>query len=296
MTTFINATHKLTSPILSFGFLNSFCRWLPKCRVIFDAVSLLIAIPATLIIKLVTGKKTPTFPNVNANIMEHLIAANTDSKDGDIPNRDITPTTSQTMKDVSTLILGCSWGAATLKVTFKNVKLAYKIMTGGVSAGAGSLNPSAVMEVVGIVLDAFSIYKDLVVEPSAADTPGKKLIDITIAVKAYRLPANCLYMVAAELDHAVRRPAFRAHKLLLVLCGVRAATRRDSLGGTRRGTIGDSGSRQLLGSAVSDWVFHCCFPQGEGAACSVGRAGVFSVAAWGTVGTKRAGFKFTYEK
>lgn len=201
---------------MSNGFLNTFYKKITRGSelTLFDAVCLLIAIPSTLIIKLVTAKPVPTFEKLDANFIESLMAAKTNStsktaKTATASTRSTTPSasippavkpaTAQTVKDVSTLLLGCGCGAATLKISLTQAKLVYKTVTGGVSVTLGSLSPGAVMEVFGMVMDALSIYRDLITQPIAPDTPGKTLIDISIAVKAFRLAANAIYMIVGKM-------------------------------------------------------------------------------------------------
>lgn len=177
--------------------MNSFYKWISKGKdlTIFEAVSLLIAIPSTFIIKLVTGAKPPTFQKLDANFVESIVAAKRD----DVATGSIVPASSDTIKDVTTLILGCGCGAALISVFHKNIKVAWKTVTGGVSVGVGAMSPSAIMEVFGMAIDAFSLFKDILVEPVDADTPGKDLIDIATAIKCFRLAANALYMLATKL-------------------------------------------------------------------------------------------------
>ncbi|KAL2679041.1 hypothetical protein Neosp_009797 [[Neocosmospora] mangrovei] len=182
---------------LSGGFLNSFYKFISKGKdlTLFEAVALLIAIPSTFIIKIVTGAKTPTFEKIDSNLLESIIAA----RRGETSTTSVQVASKQTLKDISTVVLGCGCGAAVISVSIKNVKLAWKMASGGVSAGVSSLSPSAIMELFGMVVDAFSLYQDLLVNPAADDTPGKELIDITIAVKCFRLASNALYLLATKL-------------------------------------------------------------------------------------------------
>ena len=73
----------------------------------------------------------------------------------------------QDLKDVATLVLGCGCGAALISVFHKNVKIAWKTVTGGVSVGVGAMSPSAIMELFGMAIDAFSLYKDILVDHAA---------------------------------------------------------------------------------------------------------------------------------
>ena len=180
---------------LSNGFLNKIYRFISgEDLTLFDAICLLIAIPSTIIIKLVTGQKPPTFENMNKQFFHSRDAA--ESSDN---ASSTTALSKQSQKDFNTMMLGCGCGAAVIALIVKNIKFLYKTATGGgLVVGVGSLSPSAIMELFGMVIDGIAIFEELS-NPPEAGAPGAGLRKAALYVKCFRLACNGIYMVAQKL-------------------------------------------------------------------------------------------------
>ncbi|KAF7557530.1 hypothetical protein G7Z17_g514 [Cylindrodendrum hubeiense] len=179
---------------LSSGFLNTLYRWITRGSdlTLFDAIALLIAIPSTQIIKIVTGAKPPSLGLIDKNLFETMISSE------DKPSSEITVASKQQKKDVTTILLGCGCGAACIKLVVNDIKFLYKTVTQGLSVAVGDLSPGAIMELFGMGVDAFAIF-EAIMDPPTADTPGAELIKAATYIKMFRFGANALYMMAQKL-------------------------------------------------------------------------------------------------
>jgi hypothetical protein len=142
---------------------------------ILDAVCLIIAIPSTYIIKLVTFARPPKLGPIDRTFF------------------DTNPT-----KDATILIMGSTCGAAVIKYEFNKLKLLYSLVSGGAVAGVDSITPGTVMEVMSMILDAFSIYKDLTESDRTQGWAADLAFTCTI-VKLCRLSISALHLAAGKL-------------------------------------------------------------------------------------------------
>lgn len=134
---------------------------------------LIVAIPSTYIIRLVTGHDPP---KVTA---------------------DKTFFDSEPSKDAKTLLLGTACGAAVIKYEFNSIKMLYSLVTGGAATGVDSMSPSTVVEAMSMALDAFSIYKDLTEPERTKGWAAKVALSCTI-VKLCRLSVSAVHLAASK--------------------------------------------------------------------------------------------------
>ncbi|UZP32228.1 hypothetical protein NXS19_000044 [Fusarium pseudograminearum] len=179
---------------LSSGFLNSLYRWITRGSdlTLFDAIALVIAIPSTQIIKIVTGAKPPSLGAIDKNLFKAMVSSKDESAS------EVSALSKQQTKDATTILLGCGCGAACIKLVVNDIKFLYKTATQGLSVAVGDLSPGAIMELFGMGIDAFAIY-DAIMNPPTDDTPGAELIKAATYIKIFRLGANAIYMLAQKM-------------------------------------------------------------------------------------------------
>ncbi|KAK7434452.1 hypothetical protein CaCOL14_012792 [Colletotrichum acutatum] len=176
------------------GFLNSLYRWITRGSdlTLFDAIALVIAIPSTQIIKIVTGAKPPSLGTIDKNIFKAV------SSSKDECASVVSALSKQQTKDTKTILLGCGCGAACIKLALNDIKFLYKTATQGLEVAVGDLSPGAIMELFGMGVDAFAIYNSIM-SPPTDDTPGAELIKAATFIKIFRLGANAIYMLAQKM-------------------------------------------------------------------------------------------------
>jgi hypothetical protein len=179
---------------LSTGFLNSLYRWITRGSdlTLFDAIALVIAIPSTQIIKIVTGAKPPNLGKIDKNLFRAMSSSKDDSASQS------SAVSKQQVKDVSTILLGCGCGAACIKLVINDIKFLYKTATQGLDVAVGDLSPGAIMELFAMGIDAFAIY-EAIMNPPSDDTPGAELIKAATYIKIFRFGANAIYMLAQKM-------------------------------------------------------------------------------------------------
>lgn len=128
---------------------------------LFDAVSLVIAVPTTIFAKLITGKAPPKIPNLNAELLGNIL--------------DDDKSVSQTVKsDFEILKAEMVVGITITTGAFAVLKLIYKAFTGGRESTIDELNesPEGFFDVFGIVVDLIST---IIALPDGDDMPGAEL-------------------------------------------------------------------------------------------------------------------------
>ena len=200
---------------IKWGFISDLYKWITGGGdlTIFDAISLLIAIPSTFIIKLVTGKKPPNLGKIDKKMFEDsVVTALLDSESKTTADDPSAPLA----QDITTIISGCACGAAVVQLGLDNVQLLMKITHAGLGAGIDSMNPSAIINIMSMCIEGWSIIKDIL-EPPSDNTPGADLIKAATFVKCYRLAVNAIYIASGEQNEI-------ADQVLLVLDLVTALT------------------------------------------------------------------------
>lgn len=127
----------------------------------FDAVSLVIAIPTTVFAKVITGKAPPQIPNMDSQLLGRLL-----SGDGALD--------SKVKSDFAILKAEITVGITLTTGVFTVLKLLYKAFTGGVSASleAQKTGPSGFFDIFGIVVD---MVCTIIALPDSDDLPGADL-------------------------------------------------------------------------------------------------------------------------
>jgi hypothetical protein len=115
-----------------------------------------------------------------------------------LENIDRTFFDSKPSKDAAVIIMGSACGAATIKLAFNGIKLLYSYGSGGAAAGLASITPGTVMEVTSMVLDALSIYNDIM-DPERPEGWTADLAFTCTIVKLCRLAISALHMSAGKL-------------------------------------------------------------------------------------------------
>jgi hypothetical protein len=106
---------------------------------LFDAVCLVIAIPATIIIKAITRKAPPKFPNMNGKLLRQLITGS-----NEVP--------AATKVDFNTFTAGTMVAVVVVKDVFGLIQLAYK-SADGADAALGTFSPGKSITAISLVLD-----------------------------------------------------------------------------------------------------------------------------------------------
>ncbi|KAF5655281.1 hypothetical protein F25303_689 [Fusarium sp. NRRL 25303] len=138
---------------------------------LFDAVSLIIAIPTTIFAKLITGKAPPTFASMDAKLIEGLIEGK------GVPDSTKTDWTIFCGEVIVGITL--TSGAVSL------IKLLYKTATQGLDDVLDELDegPSSLFDVFGIVVD---IIGALMAIPEQNDMPGAAYRNEISAISCFR--------------------------------------------------------------------------------------------------------------
>lgn len=124
---------------------------------LFDAISLIVAIPTTIFAKLITGKAPPTFKDMDATLMKGLVEG------GDV--------NSQVKTDWAVFRAEVTVGITLTSGAVSIMKLLYKMATQGLDEILDTLNtgPSSLFDVFGIVVDMIG---SLMVIPDQEGMPG----------------------------------------------------------------------------------------------------------------------------
>jgi hypothetical protein len=124
---------------------------------LFDAISLIVAIPTTIFAKLITGKAPPTFKGMNATLMKGLVEG------GDVDG--------QVKTDWAVFRAEVAVGITLTSGAVGIIKLLYKMATQGLDEVLDKLNtgPSSLFDVFGIVVDMIG---SLMAIPDQEGMPG----------------------------------------------------------------------------------------------------------------------------
>lgn len=295
---------------LTWGFVGDLYKWLNQgdSLTIFDAVALIIAIPATFIIKIVTGKKPPTLGNMNSQFFgKSVVGALKDSEEEKKPEEGTVTTAAEkaTARDVSVIVLGAGCGAAVVGLFFNNIKFLWKTANKGLSFAVDSLSPGTIMEVISILLDGFSILKDII-NPPDDKTPGAGLRNAATYIKCFRLLTNVVYMAATKaggLQNEFVDQIMLAIDLLtaMVNCGLYTAVYTKELDakswkGYNEGSTLLSGANTLLETLTAVGYFTAATFKEKAPHVTVVGLGCMQIAAVGAVVTKGVEFRLKYEK
>lgn len=128
---------------------------------LFDAVSLVIAVPTTVFAKLITGKAPPQIPNMDSQLLGKLVEG-----DQTLDN--------QVRSDFAIFKAEVVVGLTLSTAVFSVLKLLYKSFSGGVDAllEAQQSGPSGFFDIFGIVVD---VIGTIVALPESDDLPGANL-------------------------------------------------------------------------------------------------------------------------
>ena len=125
---------------------------------LFDAISLVIAVPTTVFAKLITGKAPPKLPNMNATMLGQLLFGDSAVDE-------------QTKVNFNILKIEVAVGLTLSSAAFSVLKLLVKAFTGGPDATMEAMKtgPSGFFDVFGIAVD---IIGTLVALPDSRNLPG----------------------------------------------------------------------------------------------------------------------------
>lgn len=123
---------------------------------IFDAIALIVAIPATIFTKLITGSAPPEIPNLDAKLLEGILS---DSKD----------VTEQTKLDFNNFTTGLTVSVCLVKTVYNLIKFAIALAKEGTSGALETLTGSKFIEFMSVALDMFTTLNSF---PSDASLPG----------------------------------------------------------------------------------------------------------------------------
>ena len=149
---------------------------------LFDAVSLVVAIPTCIMIKAVTRAKPPNFGNMSSDLLGKLL-----SSDKSV--------STQTKVDWNTFTAGMALGVVSIKGVFGLITLAYKSVTGGADAALATFSPGKTMKVIGIGLDILGIVNAL---PGDESLPAPSLRKWIAALSLIRASTNALSIIIPE--------------------------------------------------------------------------------------------------
>lgn len=146
---------------------------------LFDAISLIVAIPTTIFAKLITGKAPPTFKGMNATLMKGLVEG------GDVDG--------QVKTDWAVFRAEVAVGVTLTSGAVGIIKLLYKMATQGLDEVLDKLNtgPSSLFDVFGIVVDMIG---SLMAIPDQEGMPGaeyRQWVSSPASTPVARLP-SCL--------------------------------------------------------------------------------------------------------
>ncbi|RBR22926.1 uncharacterized protein FIESC28_04224 [Fusarium coffeatum] len=138
---------------------------------LFDAISLVIAIPTTIFAKLITGKAPPTFDKMDGNLMKSLIEG------GDVDQNII--------NDWSIFRAEVVVGITLTSAAVGLIKLFYKMATQGLDGALDELKtgPSSFFDIFGIVVDMIGC---LMAIPDQLDMPGAEYRNAISGISCFR--------------------------------------------------------------------------------------------------------------
>jgi len=164
---------------------------------VFDAVSLILAIPTTIFMKLITGNKPPTLPGLNGNMLGQIVIG---------PSADGQAASPQMILDFN-LLTGGIVVSGVMVSTIKNLlKFAYSAITGEVEDAVTVFKgPGGFLEVLSIIIDMIGTLHAM---PTNPDLPGLKYRQWVARI--------CLIRGATHLLHLFAGGGEDAEKALLV--------------------------------------------------------------------------------
>ena len=193
---------------MSDGFLNCLYRWITgRDLTIFEGVAFLIAIPSTIIIKLVTGKKPPKLGSTSVQFYNKFTSIKTKEEKR-----------AELWRNTMTILVGCGCGIAIVQTAVGTIKLGHAIVSKGVSKATEGLSAGTIMEIVTFLLDAFT-WASALMNPPLPGTPGRDYRLATNWVTGIRLGTNLLYIVARRrgMENLVADQAMLCVNLLAAL-------------------------------------------------------------------------------
>ncbi|KAK2758180.1 hypothetical protein FQN54_004024 [Arachnomyces sp. PD_36] len=166
----------------------------------FDAMSLLIAIPTTILTKMITGAAPPKIPNLNSDLLDGLLLGGTSVE-----------ITEQTKLDFNTLTTGLTVSGTLISTIVNTIKFFYGLASDGTGGARESLTGSAFLEFFSVVIDMFSTMNSLPTDPSLPGLEYRKWISY---ISLFR---GGSHVIAAFVPEGAAGTAEAKDKTLLVL-------------------------------------------------------------------------------
>jgi hypothetical protein len=164
---------------------------------LFDAISLILAIPTTIFMKIITGKKPPTLPGLNGKLLGQIVLG---------PSADGQAASPQMILDFNLLTGGVVVSGVLVKTITDLLKFGYAAVTGGIEdATAVFKGPGGFLEALSLIIDMIGTLHAM---PSNPNLPGLE----------YRkwVARICLLRGATHLLHLFAGGGKGAAKALLV--------------------------------------------------------------------------------
>jgi hypothetical protein len=164
---------------------------------LFDAISLILAIPTTIFMKIITGNKPPTLPGLNGKMLGQIILG---------PSTDGQAASPQMILDFNLLTGGVVVSGVMVSTIVNLLKFGYAAITGGVEDAVDVFKgPGGFLEALSIIIDMIGTLHAM---PSNPDLPGLE----------YRkwVARICLIRGATHLLHLFAGGGVAAEKALLV--------------------------------------------------------------------------------
>lgn len=116
------------------------------------------------------------------------------------------------------IVAGCGVGAAVIKLDYDTTKLLYKLATQGLVKTVGGMSPGAIMEMIAMGLDIWTILQD-VMNPPGPDTPGATYRRIVTSFCSVRLSLQALNMIlcACGLENPITDQVMQCIELLITV-------------------------------------------------------------------------------
>jgi hypothetical protein len=123
---------------------------------IFDAISLLIAIPTTILTKLITGKAPPTFPTIDPKLLGRILEDD--------------PTLDRSVKvNFATLSAGILVSITVVKAVMGLIRVVYAAIDEGTAGATAYLTPGKAIKMLGLAIDIVGTVHAM---PTDSTAPG----------------------------------------------------------------------------------------------------------------------------
>lgn len=156
-----------------------------KDLTVFDAISLILAFPTTIFMKIITGKKPPQLPGINGKVLGQIILG---------PDKDGQAASDQMILDFNTLTAGITVSGIMVSTITNTIKLIYKSVSGGVAeASAVFKGPGGFLEIFGIVVDMVGTLHAMPTDP---DLPGLQYRKWVAYISLIRGSAHLVHLFA----------------------------------------------------------------------------------------------------